>query len=102
MFGKVASICVVMAIATLASVSRGAALGGSSADDLSPLSPAYHRDLDIPQVPAHPQNAKALPRTNTETPTAPLPPALWPGLLLLVSLGGAKVVLIVRRQIARG
>jgi hypothetical protein len=97
MFGKVASISFVLAISALTGMSKADVFAGS-ANGVPPLSPV-RQDLSLPVVPA--QNVNADPRPN-ETPTAPLPPALWPGLVLLLSLGTIKVGLIARRRIARG
>ncbi|HET6248133.1 MAG TPA: hypothetical protein VFE47_10590 [Tepidisphaeraceae bacterium] len=84
-------------MSTLAGTSRGDVFAGSESA-VSPLSPV-HQDLCLPTVSS--QNSNTDPHVN-DTPTAPLPPALWPGLMLLLSLGGIKVGLIARRRIARG
>ena len=39
--------------------------------------------------------------TAQEPPTAPLPPALWPGLIILVVLGAARIVYGAARTTAR-
>jgi hypothetical protein len=55
----------------------------------------------IPQVKHDPPAPATRPATPPETPNAPLPPAVWPGLILLAVLGGAKLAVEASRKMAR-
>jgi hypothetical protein len=96
MFGKVASISFAIALATWSAPSQVRAAEAPGANvQLMPV----QRDLDIPVSRADASKKSA---SANDIPTAPLPPALGPGLALLFTIAGVKVIMSAKRRYLRG
>ena len=96
---RLACMGVVLGIATLACGPSARAEGIDAISEPSPWSaPVYHTDTKAPPAVTHSAKEQKRPQ---ETPTAPLPRALWPGLMILVALGIVRISVGAARRAAR-
>jgi hypothetical protein len=95
MFGRMTIVPMAIALLALTSVSNAGVLHAPPPVEVAPTATYSNIDLNSTQA-----GAAASPKQNhdTDVPSAPLPPAVWPGLAVLLTLGGVRVVLRARRR----
>ena len=106
MFCRLAGISVVFGVIATAAGSPSSAAGPTRdvwalTTPVEPSIPNIKGDPHPAISPVRQSRGEPKPPTPEETPNAPLPPALWPGLMLLAILGAAKLAIQATRKTAR-
>ena len=102
MFGRVATLHFALAMLAAASASNAGVLCAPRTVDGAPVTPANYSAIDLHTAQPGQANTAAHDRATVDVPSAPLPPALWPGLALLLVLGSARFAFRARRRGVRG